>query len=108
MPAASIAQTRPPAARPRRRTSVCTGCGDPREVSYETLHRIATGELSGLCPGCRGLAPVVSPSEADRKWWLQRFGVPAAALRGTTAADYITAHGMPAELDALAASIPHA
>lgn len=80
-------------------------CGDTREVSFETHRRIVNGELSGLCPGCRGVGPKVEPSEADRQFWLVRFGVPADQLRGTTATAYIAQHGMPDELNALAASL---
>jgi hypothetical protein len=42
-------------------------------------------------------------SDADRKWWLKRFGVPARDLRDTTALDWIAEHGVPDEL-ALVAS----
>lgn len=48
----------------------------------------------------------MSVTDRERKWWLARFGVPAEALRGISAAEYVSQNGMPAELLALAASVP--
>lgn len=95
--AAQVAQGHP-APRRRVQTLVCPGCGSERVVSYENYRRIVRGELSGKCRLCPGehLNPV--PTDADRKFWLRSFGVPAAALRNTTALDYIGEHGLPAEL----------
>jgi hypothetical protein len=103
--AAQVAQGHP-ASRRRRRTVRCPECDTAREVSYENFCRIQRGEQTGRCRECpTPLAPRVRVTDKDRKFWLVAFGVPASALRGTTASEYIGAHGIPLELAALAASI---
>lgn len=99
--AAQVAQGTPRRSR-RPQTLTCPGCGRDRDVTYENYRRIVRGELSGKCRDCPGPQDTL-PTDADRKFWLKSFGVPASELRGVTALDYIASHGMPAEL-ALVAS----
>lgn len=105
--AASVAQRSRPARRHRQRTVTCSGCGETRDVTYETFQRIKNGALSGVCFRCPGPV-VVEPTEEHRRYWLSAFGVPDTALAGGTAADYVRAHGLPGipeDLLALAASL---
>lgn len=105
--AAQVTQGHP--RRPRTQHVTCPACGTERIVSYENARRIARGELTGKCRDCPGAARSLMPTDADRKFWLRSFGVPAAALRGVTALDYIGEHGMPAELALVATGFapPH-
>lgn len=96
--AARVAQGHP-ASRVRKRTVSCPDCGEARIITYETLRRIERGDLSGRCARCPGEPPPEMPvSDADRKWWLKRFGVPARDLRDTSALDWIATHGVPEDL----------
>lgn len=105
--AASVAQRTRPGKRHRVRTVTCSGCGEPREVTYETFQRIERGLLSGRCFRCPGPV-VVEPTEEHRRYWLVVFGVDESAI-GATAGEYVATHGMPAgipaDLLALAASL---
>lgn len=102
--AASLAQS-PNARRTGSHTLTCPVCQGQRDVSYETFQRIRTGKLSGVCARCPGEPREVRVREQDRKFWLRRYGVPASELRGVSAVEYVAAHGLPAELSALAASV---
>jgi hypothetical protein len=102
--AASVAQR---TTRHRQRTVTCNGCGETREVTYETFQRIQRGLLSGVCFRCPGPV-VVEPTEEHRRYWLNAFGIPDTAIGAGSAADYVRAHGLPGipdDLLALAASL---
>jgi hypothetical protein len=52
-----------------------------------------------LCGTCRG-NPTIQASEADYRYWLDKFGVRVPA--GRSALEVVRASGMPSELEHLA------
>ncbi len=83
----------------------CPGCGETRDMSYENHQRIVRGLQRPECRGCPGPPPKIQVTEEHRRYWLEAFGIPAAALTGTTARAYVMRYGTPPELVALAASL---
>lgn len=56
-------------------TVCCPDCGDPREISVRQRRRIANSDKDFRCALCRSIpeSPVVT--EADRKFWLDRYPI---------------------------------
>lgn len=94
------------AARPgRTRTIRCPECHTPRVVSLEQALRVQRGMHSPKCHLCRN-PPRMSPvTERERRWWLLQAGVAKADItRAGGASNYVRTHGLPPELQAVAAS----
>jgi hypothetical protein len=80
---------------------VCPGCGVPRPVSKKQAYRIRLGNSSALCSLCRRPRPRVRVTDAERRFWLERFTLPeicemAAAIEealGMSGRSALTASG---------------
>jgi hypothetical protein len=57
--------------------------------------RIQAGEMDGRCRHCLYPARPFAPTEDDRSYWLEPYGV---TRNGVSAADHVRSHGLPPEL----------
>ena len=89
----------------------CPSCHRVRWISPERSRRIEQGKATPLCRSCKGTPmeslsaalPKADHSDADLRWWIQLYGGeigPRDEPRG-----WVRANGMPAQLDALVASL---
>lgn len=100
-----MAVTARPAGRKRLRSVRCPDCKAPRTVSLEQALRIERGVHSAKCTLCRNPPKSKPVEECDRRWWLTQAGVSRAAIQQAGGASaYVRTHGLPPELQPIAAS----